>query len=89
MLLIPAIDLKEGRGVRLCQGLACESYFYFVHSDYADPVETMVGKAVYGCEFCAASVKDNIVGVQFHPEKSGPAGLQVLANFLNNSQLCC
>lgn len=56
---------------------------YFVHSYYADPVDPGVVTAVcdYGMEFPAAIEKDNIFAVQFHPEKSQKAGLDMLKEF--------
>ena len=57
--------------------------FYFVHSYHAasvapDCVETV---CEYGCEFVSSVNRDNVFGVQFHPEKSGEAGLKLLKNF--------
>ena len=60
------------------------SYFYFVHSYYVVPreKEDVWGVTNYDVLFPAAVGRDNIIGVQFHPEKSGSAGLKVLAGFL-------
>ena len=60
-------------------------YFYFVHSFRAPVVETTLAVTEYGGDFSAAVHKDNFFGVQFHAEKSGNAGLQVLRNFV---ELC-
>jgi glutamine amidotransferase len=58
------------------------SYFYFVHS-YALPVnECTIASCDYGSPFTAALNKDNFYGVQFHPERSGKAGAQLIKNFL-------
>ena len=58
------------------------SYFYFVHS-YALPVtEDTIASCDYGKAFTAAVNKDNFYGVQFHPERSGKAGAQLIKNFL-------
>ncbi|MCX6730660.1 MAG: imidazole glycerol phosphate synthase subunit HisH [Candidatus Roizmanbacteria bacterium] len=58
------------------------SYFYFVHSYYCLPTNKVaIGKTTYETQFCSALQKDNIYGVQFHPEKSGSSGLQLLKNF--------
>jgi len=57
--------------------------FYFVHSYYPSPAhdEQIVGWTNYGISFCAAVAYKNLIAVQFHPEKSGSPGLQILANF--------
>lgn len=59
------------------------SYFYFVNSYYCVPNDAEVIKGItdYGEVFCSVLEKDNLYGVQFHPEKSGDVGLQLLANF--------
>ncbi|HAA02550.1 MAG TPA: imidazole glycerol phosphate synthase subunit HisH [Syntrophobacteraceae bacterium] len=59
------------------------SEFYFVHSYYPDPADSqdIAGTTEYGVTFASAVARDNLVAVQFHPEKSGPAGLQLLRNF--------
>jgi len=61
-----------------------DTRFYFVHSYYVQPAgpEPVAGSAVYGFPFVAAVAKDNIFAVQFHPEKSAAAGLQLYANFV-------
>lgn len=59
------------------------SYFYFINSYYCSPSDqlTVVETTRYGEDFASVIVKNNIVGVQFHPEKSGDVGLQLLKNF--------
>jgi imidazole glycerol-phosphate synthase subunit HisH len=57
--------------------------FYFVHSYYAPITEHTIGTTHYGHDFCAAVQHHNFYGTQFHPEKSGQAGLTLLKNFLN------
>lgn len=61
------------------------NYFYFVHSYYCEPSDkkTIAGTTNYDKDFCSMVQKDNICGVQFHPEKSGSIGLQLLKNFAN------
>ena len=61
-----------------------DSYFYFVHSYYAAPENQagVSGITEYGIPFCSIYAKDNLVATQFHPEKSGPAGLQIYKNFI-------
>ncbi|MBI4677686.1 MAG: imidazole glycerol phosphate synthase subunit HisH [Elusimicrobia bacterium] len=66
-------------------GLPVSSYFYFVHSFVvvpADPAERIAETAHAGSAFCSALHSGSVSGCQFHPEKSGPAGLKVLRNFL-------
>lgn len=64
-------------------GLHPHANVYFVHSYHVDPLETGTVTAVtdYGIKIPAAVQKDNIYGLQFHPEKSGEIGLQILRNF--------
>lgn len=61
------------------------SRYYFVHSYYCAPSEAVLSAARshYGFDFCCALAKDNVFAVQFHPEKSSVAGLQLLKNFLS------
>ncbi|WP_318367775.1 imidazole glycerol phosphate synthase subunit HisH [Enterobacter sp.] len=69
-------------GNRLFNGIEDGSWFYFVHS-YAMPVNAFtIAQCQYGEAFTAAVQKDNFYGVQFHPERSGAAGAQLLKNFL-------
>lgn len=67
------------------QGIQDGARFYFVHSYYADGVDgrTRIGQSEYGLRFTCAVARDNIFAVQFHPEKSQMAGLQLLRNFIN------
>ena len=69
-------------------GIPENSYFYFVHSYYADPEDkTLVsGTTMYGVDFCSAIGSDNLVAVQFHPEKSGDTGLILYRNFVDLMQ---
>jgi len=57
--------------------------FYFVHSYYPAPAdkEVVLGVTEYGMTFCSVLAKNNLVAMQFHPEKSGRPGLQILKNF--------
>ncbi len=65
-------------------GLAGDEKLYFVHSYYVAPEDSAVTLTTtnYGIEFASSVQKGNIIGTQFHPEKSGKAGQQILANFL-------
>ena len=65
------------------RGLPAGAEFYFVHSYYPAPSDArwVAGVVEYGIRFCAALARDNLVAVQFHPEKSGRPGLAILENF--------
>jgi glutamine amidotransferase len=66
----------------LFQGIQANEYVYFVHS-YAVPVEAAtVASCEYGASFSAAVARENIMGVQFHPERSSAQGLRILKNFM-------
>ncbi len=67
----------------LWEGIAQDSRFYFVHSYYTAPADEGLhaGTSEYGCEFCCALARDNLFSLQFNPEKSQRAGLQLLRNF--------
>ena len=66
-------------------GIPSGSYFYFVHSYYADPQDQSIvaGTTTYGVELCSVVAWDNVAAVQFHPEKSGAVGLQLYRNFVH------
>jgi imidazole glycerol-phosphate synthase subunit HisH len=75
------------RQARLLHGLDSGAQVYFTHS-YAAPVTAeCVAATTHANTFAAAVERDNIFGVQFHPEKSGDAGLQILRNFLEIARL--
>ena len=64
-----------------------DASFYFVHSYYTKPPrEYVIAETTYGISFCSAYGRDGLWGVQFHPEKSGRPGLQILRNFYNYSR---
>ena len=68
---------------RLLEGVDPDAFFYFAHTYAAiDQREETAAACSYGTEFVAVLEKENICAVQFHPEKSGEAGAQVLQNFL-------
>lgn len=69
--------------IDLFVGLGSQKHFYFAHSFYADIAddEAKIAYTDYGFDMPAAVQKRNIYGTQFHPEKSGKAGLRVLKNF--------
>ena len=75
------VDLKQEHPV--LKGLKKEDEFYFVHSYYPKPVheEYIIGVTSYGIEFSSIIGYKNLIATQFHPEKSGKAGLNILKNF--------
>ena len=77
-------EVFQTRGHALWEGIADASRFYFVHSYYPAPRERALSAAecVYGVRFNCAVARDNLFAVQFHPEKSQSAGLQLLHNFV-------
>jgi glutamine amidotransferase len=78
-------EVFQARPHALWQGIADGSRFYFVHSYYPAPADAAVVAAtcVYGAPFTCAVARDNIFAIQFHPEKSQSAGLQLLSNFVS------
>jgi imidazole glycerol-phosphate synthase subunit HisH len=67
---------------RLTEGIESETPFYLVHSFAPSPAQgDLLGSAAYGARFACAAERDNVFGVQFHPEKSSAAGLRLLSNF--------
>jgi glutamine amidotransferase len=68
-------------------GIEDGAYFYFVHSYYPEPEDDacIVGETEYGIAFPSVLAQGNVVATQFHPEKSGAAGLRMYANFLREA----
>lgn len=66
----------------LMQNLDPMFYLYFVHSFYVESLENAVGISNYGLDFASIVQKDNIFGIQPHPEKSHDIGLRILKNFI-------
>lgn len=72
-------DLKSP----LMKGVDEQAYMYFVHGYYVESCENAIAKTDYIREYSSAIQKENFYAVQFHPEKSGEAGQQILQNFIN------
>jgi len=92
-LKVPHMGWNEVHQVKkhpLWQGIPDMTRFYFVHSYYVDAVdrELLAGVVRYGVNADAALARDNLFAVQFHPEKSHTAGLQLLRNFLEWNGRC-
>jgi glutamine amidotransferase len=66
---------------RLLRGVSDGAFVYYTHSFRAPVIEQTVACTQYGGAFSAVVERDNVFGVQFHPEKSGTAGLKILENF--------
>ena len=77
-------EVLQERAHPLWAGISDKSRFYFVHSYFPAPADrTLVAATcIYGVPFTCAVARDNIFAVQFHPEKSQSAGLQLLSNFV-------
>ncbi len=77
-------QLNIRRQSALLRGLDEHSYVYFVHSYYCAPTDedSVAASVDYGIDYAAVIQRDNIYGVQFHPEKSQSVGLRILTNFL-------
>jgi len=77
-------QVRRRRAHVFFDGIPDDAYFYFVHSYYPvpDDGESVIGETDYGVTFASALARDNVVATQFHPEKSGDAGLRFYRNFL-------
>ena len=77
-------SVHQVREHEIFAGIPDDSYFYFVHSYYPDPEDEsmVIGRSEYGVPFASVIARDALVATQFHPEKSGRAGLQMYRNFL-------
>jgi len=76
-------SVKLYRSHPVFKNVSPDAEFYFVHSYYPAPSDEsdVLGTTDYGMNFCSVLAKDNLVAMQFHPEKSGRPGLQILKNF--------
>ena len=77
-------QLEEIDGSPLFRGIPEGGYAYFLHSFYADPSASRhrLAATEYGIRFASAAGEGRVIGIQFHPEKSGRLGAAVLRNFL-------
>ncbi len=90
-LKVPHMGWNQVRYARPCalfQDIPEGTNFYFVHSYVATPdnPSTVVAVTNYGVDFCSAIARGNLFATQFHPEKSGPSGLQVYRNFIAHTR---
>jgi glutamine amidotransferase len=77
-------EMFKQNDISLFEGLSDEFYLYFVHSFHAVCDDKYaIGKTYYGYEFVSAVNKNNIYGIQPHPEKSHENGLKIIENFVN------
>jgi glutamine amidotransferase len=75
-------QIRQRQRDPLLAGIADQTFFYFVHSFFCDAApEVVLGETEYGSTFASIVGRENIWGVQFHPEKSQAAGLRLLNNF--------
>lgn len=83
-LKVPQIGWNQIKNLKtgLLEGITEGSYMYFVHSYYVPVSEYSIANSDYGIGFSAAIQKDNFYACQFHPEKSGNIGQQILKNFI-------
>lgn len=86
-LKIPHMGWNRAEPLRehsLCKGLESDARFYFVHSYFyeCENPEHVLFKSTYGSDFASGIQRENVMGVQFHPEKSHRYGMQLLKNFI-------
>ncbi|PYS51230.1 MAG: imidazole glycerol phosphate synthase subunit HisH [Acidobacteria bacterium] len=88
-LLVPQVgwnQVYKRRSHPLFANIEDGAFFYFVHSYYCDAdTSVVVGETEYGARYASVVAEGNVCGVQFHPEKSQAAGLQLLKNFASGS----
>lgn len=75
-------SISAARPAKLLKGIDNDAFTYFAHSYYAPLIEATAATCTYIQPYTAVIEQKNIHAVQFHPEKSGPVGLRVMANFL-------
>jgi len=84
-LKVPQIGWNQIYNLKsaLFKGIAENDYMYLVHSYYVPMNDEAIATTEYGIKYASAMQKNNFYGTQFHPEKSGDVGEQILKNFLN------
>jgi len=87
---VPHMGWNQVRYTRPCplfDGIPDGTDFYFVHSYVAEPDDPTIlaARTDYGIDFCSAVSQGNMFATQFHPEKSGRAGLHVYRNFVTHA----
>jgi len=75
-------EIRPEATSRLLAGIGARPFVYFANSYYAPVVPEAAATCEYTTAFTAAVERDNVFGVQFHPEKSGPLGLAIMSNFV-------
>ena len=85
-LVVPHVgwnQIRQRVAHPLFEGIEDAAFFYFVHSYYCEPAEdeVILGETDYGVPYASVVARENLCGVQFHPEKSQAAGLRLLSNF--------
>ena len=78
-------EIERRRESKLLANLNGSKHVYFAHSFYAPVIDATAATCTYTLPYTAVIDSGNIYGVQFHPEKSGPAGLRIVRNFV---ELC-
>ena len=76
-------SLSQTKPCRLLKDLGDETFTYFAHSYYVPQNAATAASCTYTVPYTAVLEDRNVFGVQFHPEKSGPIGLQIVRNFLD------
>jgi len=77
-------QVQQAQPSPLFHDIADQTFFYFLHGYYAQAADrnTVIGETTYGLTYTAAIARGNIYAVQFHPEKSGQIGMQLLRNWV-------
>jgi glutamine amidotransferase len=77
-------DIRITKGSPLFKGIESGDYFYFIHSYHVIPEskDVVCAETSYGCDYPSIAGRGRVLGVQFHPEKSGDKGLELLKNWM-------